>query len=410
MQASPWQLVKRNRDFRFLWSAQLVSMSGDFMNQVALSALVFTLTGSALDVSLLVLATNLPYFISMPVSGTIADRFDRRRTMIFCDLSRAVLILGLLAVQPTGWVWLALLNIFIVETISSIFDPTSAAALPNLVSKDELPAANELSSASFGVTMAVGAAIGGWLATHKGVDATIAANSLAYLSSAFLLSRVRGKFSEERAKVTFSDGMKECLTDFREGLAYARGNPRVISLLFLKGFWGLGTGIFALLTVMPMQIFKAGTQGVSVLFGARGVGAFCGPFLAQFCAPGNFPLRAHLAALGILLTGLFWAGFGGAPSIWLAALLVVAGSASSGLVWVLSTSLLQQITEDRIRGRVMALDFGQTMLSMACSTLVYGFAIDKFGAREVGIGGGALMVALAVLWMPLFSKRWRKER
>ena len=167
--------------------------------------------------------------------------------------------------------------------------------------------------------------------------------------------------------------------------------------------FGLGTGVLALLTVLPMQLLDAGQAGVATLFCARGVGAVGGPLLAHLLNRHSLRQRARWAAVGVLSTGLFYALLAYAPSLAWAALWVVLAHIGSGVQWVLSTTLLQQCVDDAFRGRVMAFDFAGVTLSSAVSILVFGQAMDTFGIRQAGLAGAIALAGFGLIWLVFFG-------
>jgi MFS family permease len=402
--ATPWTLIRSNSRFRRLWFAQLISMGGDFINQVALSALIYERTGQATMVAALAVATNLPLFLASPWAGVAADRFHRIRLMFRCDLIRAVLVLALLAVVRPGGLplWVALLVVALTETVSAFFEPASAAALPGVVSPQELPAAISLSSASWSVMLALGAALGGLICTRLGTGAAIWANSLSFLLSALLIASLQ----VDTVQGEEIPPMRP-LQDLLDGCSHVIERPRLGALLLIKVAFGVGTGVLALLTVLPMQVLGAGQSGVAMLFSARGLGAVAGPVAAHRLARSSVLGRARWAGWGVVFTGLFYLLVSQALSLKAAALWVVLAHVGSGLQWVLSTTLLQQSVDDAFRGRVMAFDFAGVTLAMSVSTLLFGQAIDHFGVRPAGGAAALLMVAMGILWLTLFTV-WRR--
>lgn len=394
---TPWQLVRGNAKFRRLWLAQLISMGGDFINQVALSALIFHLTGQATMVAALALATNLPVFFASPWAGVVADRFDRVRVMLICDLLRAVLVLAFLAVHTAQDLSLALLVVALVSAISAFFEPASSAVLPDVVSGEELGPAIALSSASWSTMLAVGAACGGVLTARLGEQSAFWANSLSYLLSAALIAGLRSAPPPGEPKPM------RAWADLLEGCRHVTENPRLGALLLIKVAFGLGTGVLSLLTILPMQTYRAGEAGVALLFSARGVGALAGPFLAQRFLGNRLLTKARLAAAGVVVAGTFYALVSVSPWLKLAALWVVLAHMGSGLQWVLSTYLLQQCCADEYRGRVMAFDFAGVTLAMGLASMVFGAAVDRWGAGPAGVAGSALLGALGLLWLLIFG-------
>jgi MFS family permease len=386
-------LLRRNPDFRRLYTAQLISYGGDWFLIVALLGLTLDLTGSSLAASLVVVAQLLPFFVLSPVAGALVDRLNRQRLMVASDLVRAVLCLGYLLVDSRGDVWLIFVLQVLLATFGSVFDPSSSAAVPNLVEPEDLPTANALTGAAWGTMLAIGAAIGGLVAANLGRDTAFVADGVSFVISAVLLLRIHRPFSETR-KAEHPGIMAATV----ETIRYARRDHRVLALLAVKGGFGLAGGVIVLLPVFAHQVFDRGDEGIGILMGARGLGALIGPFLGRMIA-GTGDSRLFTAigvALGVF--GLFYAIFPFMPALLLAAPFVVGAHLGGGAQWMLSTYGLQRIVPDRIRGRVFAFDFALVTLSITVSNVVAGWSAQHFGPRPTMFGLAAVAMAYATLW------------
>src|SRR4051812_2735828 len=155
-----FDLLKRNRDFRRFYVAQLISFAGDWFLLVALYGLVLDTTHSPFLASLILVAELAPQFLVAPIGGALADRMNRQVLMVVCDLARCVLCLGFLLAGP-GSIWVIYPLLAAIAVFSAAFEPTSTAAVPNLVDPGDLPTANVLVGSAWGVMLAVGAGIGG---------------------------------------------------------------------------------------------------------------------------------------------------------------------------------------------------------------------------------------------------------
>ena len=146
--ASPGALtVFRHRDFRLLWSAQLISMAGSALAEVAAALLVYRMTGSVLSVALVLAATVAPALVVGLVAGLAVDRYDRRRVMLLAALVRARLALAIPLLLPFGFGWLVAL-VFLSTTATQFFEPAQAGLLPDTAPPEELAAANAFMSVS----------------------------------------------------------------------------------------------------------------------------------------------------------------------------------------------------------------------------------------------------------------------
>lgn len=396
------RLIRTNASFRRLWAAQLVSLGGDWFNTVALLGLVLELTGSALASGLILAASILPGFLVAPVAGPMADRFNRRTLMIGSDVIRVFLALGMLLVDSRESVWIGIVCLTGISTFGAIFYPASGASLPNLVAEDELAAANTLMSASWGTMLAIGAALGGWVATYLGRDTAFIINAASFVFSALLIVRIKANFSAP------GTAKPESRTGFREGVAYARSDPRILALLATKGGFGLGVGVVALLPILATDVFHSGDQGIGLLFAARGLGALFGPFVAvRLVGTSN---RKLLAALGwaMALYGLAYLAVSTSPALGLAAGIAVIAHLGGGAQWVLSSYGLQRLAPDHVRGRILSMDLGLVSLTVGVSSIAAGRLADVYPPRMVMAGLALVELAYAAIWS-LATRRTRRH-
>ena len=372
-----WRLFRDNRDFRLLYLGTLISRGGDWFLTVALLDLVLQLTGSATLASLILLCQTLPIFLFTPHAGHVIDRVDRRRLMIAVDVLRALACLLPLLARTPALLPFAYAGVILISIGSAYAEPAAQAALPNLVRDDDLGPANVLMGSTWGTMLAVGSALGGAVTMVLGRDASFVFDAVSFLLSAALLQRMRGAFAERRTGP--AEARPPFLASMHEIVQFARGAPRVLALLTVKGGYGLGAGVVAMLGVFGREVFHAGAFGIGLLFAARGAGALLGPFFVR-AAVGTDEARYRSVGPCILAFGAGYAAL--AISTTLAAGIVAIAFAhlGGGAAWQVSTYGLQRETPDHLRGRVFAADYGFVTLTMALSGLGSGIAADRFGA------------------------------
>jgi len=398
-----WRLLRSNRDFRLLYVGTLISLGGDWFLTVALLDLVLQLTGSATLASLMLLCQSLPIFFFTPLAGPVIDRVDRRKLMVAMDVMRTgACLLPLLARTP-ALLPFAFLGVVIISAGSAYFEPASQAALPNIVSPEELGSANVLMGSTWGTMLAVGAAIGGAVTMRFGRDVSFVVDAISFLVSAGILWMMRAKFEEHR---DHHHEQPPLIESIRETARYARGNPRVLALLTSKGGYGLGAGVVAMLSVFGKEVFGAGAFGIGLLFAARGVGALLGPFLVRAIAKRDDLLYASIGP-SVLLFGIGYASLGLSKSLLAGSIAILLGHIGGGAQWQTSTYGLQRETPDAIRGRVFAADWGLCTLTMSVSGLACGIAADRFGAPAATIGTATVCIAWAIFWWAWTRKLWR---
>jgi predicted MFS family arabinose efflux permease len=389
-----WSLLRRNADFRRLFLASVISLGGDWFLFVAIGSLVYEATGRAASIGLVILAQELPFFFASWIGGILADRVDRRKLMIVCDLARAAVCVSFLLASPER-LWLAFVLLAVLSIFAGPYDPAFSAATPNVVDPEDLPTANALNGSLWGTMLAVGAALGGLVAAAFGADTAFLVDAASFVVSALLLLRIRRPFSEAR-EAQEHPGPVEAT---RETVRYARRDHRVLALLVVKGGFGLAAGVLALIVVFAHETFHAGTAGYGLLMAFRGVGALIGPFLGHRLAGPRHQRLFDAIAIALAVFGLSYMALGLMPSLWLGAVAVLCAHLGGGAQWVLSTYGLQRIVPDRIRGRIFAADYALITLTLTGSALVASLLADAMGPREaVAIVGGIALVWAAVWW------------
>jgi MFS family permease len=393
----PLSLLRRNRDFRLLYVAQLISFAGDWFLFVALAGLIFSLTRSPGLVAMLVVANTIPFALASFVGGPLADRLNRQVLMVGTDLTRGCLALGFFLVHGESEVWLIFVLTALISALGALFEPASSAALPNMVDPRDLGPANVLSASAWGTMLAVGAGLGGLVVAAFGRSAGYVGDAASFFTSAVLLMRIRRPFSETRAAGSRPPSM---VAAAKETFRYARRDHRVLALLSVKGGFGLSIGVVGLLPVLALDVFHAGDRGTGLLYAFRGIGAFIGPFLFRMFARDDDDLSGLFWGIALALTsyGVFYAFAPFAPGILAAALLVMAGHLGGGGQWALSTYGLQRLVPDWIRGRVFAFDYALVTGTLAVSSALAGWAAEAFGVRVVILGLACIGIAFGLAW------------
>jgi MFS family permease len=400
------RLLKTNRDFRLLYFGTLISLGGDWFLTVALLDLVLQLTGSATLASAMMLCQTLPIFLFTPHAGHIIDRVDRQKLMIAVDLARAAACLLPLFARTPAMLPFAYAGVIVISIGSAYFEPASHAALPNLVSRDELGPANVLMGSTWGTMLAVGAAIGGLVTMQFGRDASFLIDAGSFILSAVLLRMIAKPFSEPRESQHVQPPLLESI---RETIRFARSQPRVLGLLTVKGGYGLAAGVIAMLSVFGREVFKAGAVGIGLLFAARGLGALVGPFLVRGLARRD-DAQYRSIALCVLVFGAGYSALALSKSLTFGLIAIFFAHLGGGAAWQISSYGLQRETPDFIRGRVFAADYGFVTLSMAVSSLGAGMASDRFGPFAATVGTATLALLFGVVWAAWTWRLWRTSR
>lgn len=404
-------LVRRNPDFRRLFLAAIVSLTGDWFAFVAVSGLVNELTGNQGAAAVVYAASMLPVFCASPLAGVIADRVDRKRIMVGADLARVVPALGMLLAAKWENAPLAIACVVAIAVLTAFFEPVTAAVLPNLVDAEDLSLAQVTMGSVWGTMLFVGAAIGGLTAELLGRETTFLVNAATFVVSAVLVLPIRRPLqtvsSSTPGAVSAVAVPARMLTDLGEVWSFVR--PRKVSraLILTKAGVGIGNGIVGLLPAFAASRFGTGDAGVGLLLAARGLGALIGPFIGRAIGREDGRRLMFICGASICGYGVAYAFLPLAGSLAVAAACVMLAHAGGGAQWVLSTYGLQCTTPDVVRGRVMTLDFGLTTLAIGISALVASGAVEIFGLGATSWGFVALALCYGGIWLLWTRDLWR---
>lgn len=388
---SVFSVLTRNPDYRRLFGAQIVMFGGDWFAVIPLMALLLDLTGRGVWSSLALAADTGLLALLLPYAGTVADRLDRRRIMLFTALGAVAAVGVLLAVRSPEVAWLGVVAIGILGAAKAFYTPAALAALPNLVSKEDLSAANALSGGAWGTTLVVGASLGGVMTALVGPYICFLITAVCLLLAAFLLWRIRQPTQGERtAEPT------PAWQALREALGYIRHRPRVRSLVTVKSAVGVGNGVLGSFPLLATML-SAGPVGLGLLFAARGAGAIAGPLLLRRLLRRRSWLLPGLA-VSMGLYGVAYLGVAASPWLGLTLVLVALAHLAGGGNWAMSNFALQLEVPDALRGRVLATDMMLATMAISVSLLIFAALIDHVDLRILIAGCASATLSYAVIW------------
>ncbi|MGC4854319.1 MFS transporter [Micromonospora sp. DT4] len=391
--ASTLSVLTGNRSFRNLFLAELVVFGADWFVMVPLLVLLPHLTGSGVWGALVLAVDTGIVALLLPYTGTIADRFDRRKIMIAANVAALAGVLLLLGVRDRGTAWLALVAIGVVAVAKAFYSPAAQAALPNVLEPHELAAGNAVAGSAWGTMTVVGASLGGVLSSAAGPYACFWVAAAGLALAAGLATRIRRPLQAARDPLLPA---QRTWSAVREALGYIGHRPRVLALVTVKSAVGLGNGV---LTVFPLLagIYGVGSLGAGLLFAVRGAGALVGPILMRRVLTNRSWLLPGLA-LSMSLYGLSYVGASVVRWFPLVLLLVFVAHFAGGSNWVMSNFALQGEVPDRLRGRVFATDMMLATLAISVSQLAVALVVDVVDERVVLAGCGLVTVVYAVGW------------
>jgi MFS family permease len=397
------ELLKRNRNYRYTWSGQVVSEIGDHFNNVAVFALALANTRSGLVVTGIMLSRAIPAVMAGPVAGVVLDRLDRKRIMIASDLIRAVVAIGFILAIPRSDTWLLYLLSALLMFASPFFTSGRSAILPTIANKQELHTANSLTQTTQWMTLTIGAFLGGTSIVQFGYKWAFTFNALSFLFSAACISRLRverGNFRAERTSLT-EDKVVRPWHEYTEGLRYMRASPLILGLALVGIGWASGGGAAQILfSLFGELVFNRGPAGIGYLWAAAGVGLLVGGTFAHWLGKRiSFDAYKRTISICYVIHGGSYVIFSQMRSFQMALLFLGISRSAVAVSSVLNMSQLLRHVSDEFRGRVFAtmetMQWSTMMLSMAGA----GVASQTWSPRTIGVVSGLLSSSTAFFWL-----------
>jgi MFS family permease len=385
--------LKRHYNYRLYFVGQIFSLSGTWMQSVAMYWLVLQLTHSAFAVGILSLSRFAPSMVLAPFAGTLADRLDNRLALIWTQAAQMVIATGLAGLALTGSVeaWEIDVAAALAGTVLCLDSPARQGLTFEMVGRDELPNAVALNSTLFNAARVAGPALGGTLIAAFGSGWCFAANAASFLAvlGALLLMRRDELFPLERRH------RPPLLAGTREGLAFARSQPTIAaSLVLITVYASLLFNVDVLFPLLANQTLHRGAGTFALFTAAFGFGAFSGAL--GVAARGASGWRATVASAAILAaTYLAIVPLSNVPMI--ATLLVVGGVMFTTLTSNVNTRL-QLETPDWLRGRVLSLYLYSWNALAPLGALFIAWLCSLASARlAFGVVGAAGLATIAVV-------------
>jgi MFS family permease len=381
------------RDFRVLWFGAFTSTVGNWMQQVAQSWLVFELTQSSFFLGLDYFLGQLPILLFTLIGGVVADRYDRRHLLLGSQLVQmttaftlaTVIYLGLVRVQY-------ILALSFVTGLGQAFGgPAYQALIPSLVQKKDLPNAIALNSIQFNLARVFGPLLAGWTLARWGGAACFGLNGLSFLVVIVALLSM----SIKHVKPTHQ---KPMLDELKGGLRYAKGEPAIVALTVLAALTTfLGLPLLTFLPVFARDVFHGDINRFSHMMAFSGAGAVCGALIVAWLG------RFRHMGLTVLVTQAMFGGlvvaFAMSRIVWLSDLLLFFSGAALLMTFSMTSSLVQLIVPDNLRGRVMSIYMVAFRGGMPLGSLAAGYAASRTSAPFVLALNGCLLLMVAMYFL-----------
>lgn len=396
------------RDFRLFWSGQLISNIGTWMQMTATSWLLYQLTGSPVLLGLNGIFRAVPAIALGLISGTFADRYDRRWLLLWTQVSLGLLSLGVGILDHVGHIqpWHIYTFTFLSASVGAFDGPARQAMFPSLVPRSALPNAVALNSLLWKGSALIGPSLGGVAISQMGTAGAFYANAASYSAVVITLLLLHVAARPEARR------QRHFMAETKEGFSYIVARPIILGITVMEAVSSVFGLNHTMLTVFASDILRVGAHGFGLLQSARGLGAVVGSSL--YLAVGQQPRQGRLLFVSAILYGIGFALFGLSPSFSLSLLLMSFVGMTDTIWGAARGTILQMITPDKFRGRVMGVFQLSNRGLHPLGQVASGIMIPLIGAREATVFGGIFvsLVTLLIGWkVPAITNfRWDEER
>ncbi|QCP59353.1 MFS transporter [Pantoea sp. SO10] len=396
---SPWQPL-RQRVFRMLWIATVVSNVGSWMNDVGVNWTMLTLSADPLSVALVQAASSLPMFLFALPSGVMADIVDRRKYLLF---SQIWVFIAAASLTFLSWADLVtpmvlLIAAFLLSTGAAMSSPPFQAIVPDLVSKEELGPAIALNSLGINISRAIGPALGGLILSFAGPWMVFLLNALSVLGVFLVLYAWQAQPSVQRLPP------EHFFPAVRAGVRYVHAAPVLRNVLVRTiAFFVFGSAGWALLPLVARRELGLGPGGYGIMLGCIGIGAICGALLLPRMRKRFNP--DQLMVLASLMFAITLLALAFIRHLWL----LNAFEFFTGFAWIAVLSTLnlgaQRSAAKWVKARALAVYLTVFFGSMTLGSAIWGQLASTFS-----IPLSLTVATVGMLLASLTVLRWRLDQ
>jgi predicted MFS family arabinose efflux permease len=381
------------RDFRVMWTGACISSIGTWMQILAQSWLVLQLSGSPFWLGMDSFLGSIPIVLFSLVGGVLADRMSRQYLLVGSQVVQLTCAFGLAALFATGvvHVWHILTLSFIVGTAQSFGGPAYQALIPSLVKSEDLPNAIGLNSIQFNVARVIGPMLGGLALTQLGASWCFTLNGFSFIAAIASLLIIRPQFKPAKTA-------ESVLTSMRQGFSFIRKQAAMEALIVLAfAMTLLAFPVVVFLPVFARDVFHGGPNLYTTFLVCSGCGSITGALVVA--GLGKHRYQGRSALLMLIVLGALITGYALSRNLVLSCVLIfLAGGILLG-AFVTISSLVQMITSDQMRGRVMSVYNVAFRGGMPFGSLIVGALVKQFTAPAVLAWNGVLLAILGLYFL-----------
>ncbi len=377
-----------------MWLGACISSIGTWMQKLAQSWLVYELTGNPYYLGLDAFLGEIPIFLFSILGGVVADRKDRRKVLVVSQLVQMLCAVALALRFAMGGVhvWEILCLSFVTGTAQAFGGPAYQALIPALVKKEDLQNAIAMNSIQFNVARIIGPTLGGLALAKLGAVWCFGLNALSFVAVIVTLLKLQPR------PPAATNAKEPVLESMQVGIRFIGGRNEMLALVGLAFLMTmLGIPVMTFLPVFAKDVLQGGSEGFSTLLVVSGVGSVLGGLFVA--STSRHPRKGLIALITIAALGVFTLGFALSTNFILSCVFLFLGGAALIACFGLVSSLVQLLTEDSMRGRVMSVYNVAFRGGMPFGSFASGKLIEGFGAPQVVAANGILLVVLSAVYL-----------
>jgi MFS family permease len=400
-----WRAL-RHRNFRLYFGGQTISLIGTWMTRIATSWLVYRITGSALLLGTVSFAGQIPTFLFAPFAGVWVDRLDRRQVLVWTQVLSMLQSLALAALTFSGRITIPLIVILSVcQGIINAFDMPGRQAFTVQMVEDRADLSNAIAinSSMVNVARLIGPSLAGMLIAVTSEAWCFLVDGISYIAVIASLLAMRIKPQQMRRQTA------SLWHELHEGWKYVSGFVPIRIILVLFALASLmGIPLVVLMPIEAADVLRGGPHTLGFLMGAMGVGSLISAL--SLAARKSVRGLIRLIALAVFLFAIGLIGFGFSHYFWLSMFTVMAAGSGMMLVMASSNTIIQTITSEDMRGRVMSYYTVAFMGTAPFGSLMAGTMAHAIGAPRTMVINGVFILFVAVWFLTRLSVLRRSVR
>lgn len=380
----------KHRDFRLFWGGSFISQMGDQMQIVAVAWQLYAITHNAASLGLVGLSSFVPLLIFSLIGGVYADKVNRRKLLVVCQISQAVLAFILFFTTQIGTVapWIIYLVLAGASLGKAFNQPARQSVFVNLVPREIFINAVSLNTLQRQSAIIIGPAIAGFMISFFGVQSVYLFNALSFLAFLIMILVIHIPPREEKAPVSVN------WSSIKEGIVFVGSRPIIYSTMvldFLATFFGTAN---ILMPIFATDILKVGAEGLGLLYSAPAVGGM----LAGLYFSGKHKVKnqGKIIIGAILIYGAAIVGFSLSRSFYLSLAFLAVMGMGDMVSTIVRTTLRQLLTPDYIRGRMVSINSLFSTGGPKLGDTEAGFLAHAIGAPFATLFGGLATIILSL--------------